>query len=136
MKRIVTQLPVVDPDPVVVDPGLHAACLAACVRAATVCNVTADGLLDAPTVADLREAIRSCLDSASVCSATAAVLSRHAGEVSQTTRWLLETCLEACAASARQCELRATSLEHCRMCAAECRRCEAACQALLAAMTP
>lgn len=112
------------------DIDVQAACVAACVRAATVCSVSADAYLDDPAVADLRAGIRLTLDCVDVLNATATVLSRHFGRMPASVAQLVTASVDAVAACADELELGGHS-EHQRRCIDECRRCERACRALL-----
>jgi hypothetical protein len=105
--------------------------LLACAEACTAC---ADACLSEDMVADLRKCIRSNLDCADICAATARVLSRHTGYDANVTRHQLEACVAACRSCGDECERHAGMHEHCRICADACRACEAACQELLSAM--
>lgn len=132
MSRSVIPFPGGDGTPRV-DPGLHAATVVACTRAAAVCAVSANGFLDDPDVAELRGMIRAALDCADICSALASVLSRNPSRVSSTTRSLLRAAIRACGVCIRECNLVSESVQHGHICARQCRRCEAACLALLEA---
>jgi hypothetical protein len=112
------------------DIDVQAACVAACVRAATVCSVSADAYLDDPDVADLRRGIRLALDAVDVLGATATVLSRHFGALPASVGQLVSASIDAVAACADELEL-AGPVEHRRRCVDECRRCAHACRALL-----
>lgn len=105
--------------------------LIACSEACTAC---ADACLSEGMVADLTKCIRTNLDCADVCSATARVLSRHTGYDANISRALLEACVMACRACGDECARHAGMHEHCRICAEACRACESACQNLLDAM--
>lgn len=105
--------------------------LFACSQACTSC---ADSCLSEEMVADLRTCIRTNLDCADVCDATARVLSRHTGYDANVSRTQLEACLQACRSCGDECESHASMHEHCRVCAEACRDCERACADLLAAM--
>lgn len=114
---------------VAMDVDAQAACVAACVRAATVCTVCVDGCLDEP-VAGLRPAIRLTLDCVDVLTATAAVLSRHFDAAPSGSRHLLAACITATAECAETLE-QGDPPEHRRRAAAECRRTAQACRELL-----
>ena len=88
----------------------------------------------ASLVADLRDCIRTDLDCADVCAATAALLSRRTGSNLEVVKAQLTACRTACAACADDCEQHAEMHEHCKHCARACRRCEKACADLLAAI--
>lgn len=111
------------------DVDAQAACVAALVRAATVCTVCVDGCLDEHGP-DLGRAIRLTLDCVDVLSATAAVLSRHFDAAPTNTRHLLDACIAATSACADVLE-QGDPPEHRRRCATECRRTGQACRRLL-----
>lgn len=111
------------------DVDAQAACVATCVRAATVCTVCVDDCLDEPD-GGLRTAIRLALDCVDVLTATATVLSRHFDSAPSTARHLLAACIDATKACADELE-RGDPPQHRRRCAEECRRCARACRALL-----
>lgn len=114
------------------DIDVQAACVAACVRASTVCSVTADACLDDDEVADLRIGIRLLLDCVDVLTATSAVLSRHFGAVPAPVGSLLAACADLSGTCADEIE-RAAPAEHGQRCVDECRRAADACDALLEA---
>jgi hypothetical protein len=114
------------------DVDAQAACVAACVRAATVCTVCVDGCLDEP-VAGVRGAVRLALDCADVLTATASVLSRHFDSATSAARHLVAACITATSACADELE-QGDPPEHRRRCAEECRRSEQACRALFATL--
>jgi hypothetical protein len=105
--------------------------LIACSEACTAC---ADACLSEPSVAELAKCIRTNLDCADICAATARVLSRHTGYDANISRTLLEACITACRSCGEECQRHAGMHEHCRICAEVCAQCEKACQQLLAAM--
>lgn len=106
--------------------------LIACAEACTAC---ADACLSEESVADLRKCVRTNLDCADVCAATARVLSRHTGYDANISRSLLEACATVCRSCADECGSHAEMHEHCRICAEACRACEQACRDLLAAIS-
>lgn len=112
------------------DIDTQAACVAACVRASTVCSVTADACLDEDSVAELRVAIRLLLDCVDVMTATATVLSRHFGTMPAPAGTLLSACMSLSDACADEIE-RSGPLDHRQRCADECRRAAIACRSLL-----
>jgi hypothetical protein len=114
------------------DIDVQAACVAACVRASTVCSVTADACLDEDGVADLRVGIRLLLDCVDVLTATATVLSRHFGALPVPVGTLLSACADLSATCADEIE-RSVPIEHGQRCMDECRRAADACDALLEA---
>ncbi|GGA75232.1 hypothetical protein GCM10011490_27490 [Pseudoclavibacter endophyticus] len=104
--------------------------LVACAQACTVC---ADACLSEESVAELRRCIRTDLDCADICAATARVLSRQTGDAA-VLRAQLQACVQACSSCGDECEAHAGHHEHCRICAEACRACEQACTELLAAI--
>jgi hypothetical protein len=106
--------------------------LIACAEACTAC---ADACLSEKSVADLTKCVRTNLDCADVCGATARVLSRHTGYDANISRALLEACATVCRSSGDECGSHAAMHEHCRVCAEACRTCERACRDLLAAIS-
>ena len=61
------------------DPDLLARTIDTLVACAQACTACADACLSEETVAELRKCIRTDLDCADICAATARVLSRHTG---------------------------------------------------------
>ncbi|MFI0795199.1 MULTISPECIES: four-helix bundle copper-binding protein [Micromonospora] len=103
--------------------------LTSCAQACTAC---ADACLGEDNVGMLAKCIRTDLDCADICAATARVISRHTGYDANITRSLLEACVTACRSCGDECERHAGIHEHCRICAEACRACEQACRDLLA----
>lgn len=116
------------------DRELLARTIDAAVECAQTCTACADACLSEDMVAELRTCIRTNLDCADVCTATANVLSRHTGYDANLTRAQLEACVRACRSCADECSRHAEMHEHCAVCAESCRRCEAACAELIAAI--
>ncbi|GAA2485391.1 four-helix bundle copper-binding protein [Streptomyces thermolineatus] len=114
-----------------VDREAMARCIEECVACAQACTACADACLSEEQVAELRKCIRTDLDCADICAATAAVLSRHTGYDANVTRAQLEACATVCKACADECEQHASMHDHCRVCAEACRRCEQACNELI-----
>lgn len=100
-------------------------------RCSTLCTVCADSEL-ARGATSMHDCIRTCLDCAAVCDATAKVLSRPTpgGDVWQAQ---VRACILACVECAAQC----SQHDHvsCAACAEACRECERALQQLVAAAT-
>jgi len=117
-----------------VDRGTLAECIETCFECAQSCTSCGDACLSEEAVAELRKCIRLNLDCADVCDATGRVLTRQTAYDAPTSKALLETCHEACATCAEECERHADVHEHCRVCAEACRRCERVCDELLAKM--
>ena len=122
------------PQPGHVDREVLAACIDACVTCAQTCESCADACLSEDGVGELRKCIRLDLDCGDICAATSRVLTRQTEYDAPVSKAQLETCRQACATCAEECERHAHMHEHCRICAEECRRCEAACARLLDAM--
>jgi hypothetical protein len=114
------------------DIDVQAACVAACVRASTVCSVTADACLDEDGVAELRASIRLLLDCVDVLTTTARVLARHFGALPAAVGALLSACADLSLTCADEIE-RSAVLETGQRCVGECRRAADACEALLEA---
>ena len=106
--------------------------LIACSEACTAC---ADACLSEGMVAELTKCIRTNMDCADICAATARVLSRHTGYDANISRTLLEACAQACRSCGDECARHAEAHEHCRICAEACRECERACRDLLVSMS-
>lgn len=99
----------------------------AAIACAASCEACADACLEEDE--DMTRCIRSDLDCADICAATAKVVGR-AGRSGAPWLELVRVCEQACAHCAEECE-KHDGVEHCRACAEACRRCEAACQQLL-----
>ncbi|WP_239163511.1 four-helix bundle copper-binding protein [Paractinoplanes rishiriensis] len=111
-----------------------AAAIDALIACGGACTACADACLSEDTVGELTKCIRTNLDCADVCAATARVLSRHTGYDANLSRALLEACVTACKSCGDECGRHAGHHEHCRICADACRSCEQACRDLLTAM--
>ncbi|MFG1948196.1 four-helix bundle copper-binding protein [Nonomuraea sp. NPDC048826] len=99
------------------------------------CTACADACLSEERVDELRKCIRTDLDCADICDATARVLSRHTGYDANITRAQLQACIQACTSCEEECAKHADMHEHCRVCAERCRTCRQACENLLEAMS-
>lgn len=93
------------------------------------CNACADACLSEDMLDKLRQCIRSDLDCADICQATAAIVSRQTGANPEVVRQAVAACETACRLCAEECEKHADMHEHCRICAEACRACEDACRA-------
>ncbi|MEU4365156.1 four-helix bundle copper-binding protein [Promicromonospora sp. NPDC023987] len=113
------------------DRTLLASAIESIVECSQACTACADACLSEEMVADLRKCVRTNMDCADVCDATARVLSRHTGYDANISRALLEACIAACKACGDECEQHASMHEHCRVCGEACRACETACRELL-----
>lgn len=116
------------------DEAILKNCILACLECLYSCTACADACLAEPSVADLRGCIRTNLDCADVCDATARVLSRHTGSEGDLVRRMLEACRDISRSCADECERHAETHLHCEVCALTCRRCETACKELLASL--
>lgn len=114
-----------------VDHALLARMIDTIVECSQACIACADACLDEDGVAGLRTCIRTNLDCADICAATARVLWRQTGYDANVGRALLEACVAACAACLDECVRHASMHQHCRVCAEACRACEAACRVFL-----
>jgi len=119
------------PGSINLDRELLARVIDALVVCSQTCTACADACLSEDMVADLRKCIRTNLDCADSCGATARILSRHTEYDANITRAHLEACIAACRACGDECEQHAGMHEHCRICAEACRECEEACRELL-----
>lgn len=97
----------------------------ACARTCAVC---ADACLAEEAVAELRKCIRTNLDCAAVCQATAEILTRQTAPDWSLLSAQLQACGEACHTCATECERHAKHMEHCRLCMETCRSCASTCQ--------
>lgn len=122
------------PKSMALDRTLLAVVIDTIVECSQACTACADACLSEDGVAGLRKCIRTNLDCADVCGATARVLSRQTGYDATVSRALLEACIAACGACAEECVQHARMHGHCRVCAEACRACEAACRVLLTMM--
>lgn len=104
------------------------AALEALVDCAAHCRACADACLAGDDVAAMARCIRSDLDCAAICDATAEVIAQPA-DSGAPWRKQLEVCIEMCGVCAEECG--SHDHAHCQECADACRRCAEACQALL-----
>ena len=123
------------PKSINLDRARLAAAIDALNDCAQACTACADACLSEDMVAELTKCIRTNLDCADICTATARVLSRHTGYDANLSRDLLEACATACRSCADECGGHAGMHEHCRICADACQACERACRDLLAGMS-
>ncbi|MGI5238487.1 four-helix bundle copper-binding protein [Dactylosporangium sp. CA-139066] len=132
-----TSLPMLQtyPQPINLDRERLAGAIDALVSCSEACTACADACLSEKDIAGLAKCIRTNMDCADICAATARVLSRHTGYDANISRALLDACVMACASCADECERHAEAHEHCRICAESCRECEAACRDLLTTMS-
>jgi hypothetical protein len=131
-----TTMPMLDtyPRSINLDRAELAASINALIMCSQACTACADACLSEDGVVDLTKTIRTNLDCADICEATARVLSRHTGYDANISRSLLEACATACLACASECSMHADMYEHCRICADACSQCEIACRELLSSI--
>lgn len=100
-------------------------------RQAMLCSLFCTSCADACVAeeADMASCIRTCLDCADICRATATVALRRTSENADMRRAQLESCIVACERCAEECERHDHT--HCRLCGAMCRNCAAAMKAAL-----
>jgi hypothetical protein len=113
------------------DASLIEACATACYECGGLCVACSDACLGDGHVADLVCCIRTCLDCADVCPASARIVSRLTEPSPMLVEAQLMACAEACRICAAECDSHAGMHAHCRVCAEACRACEQACRALL-----
>lgn len=122
------------PAEISLDRARLAGTIDALIECSEACTACADACLSEPMVGDLVKCIRTNLDCADVCAATARVLSRQTGYDANISRSLLQACLMACHSCGAECSRHAGMHEHCRICAEACLACEQACRALFETM--
>jgi hypothetical protein len=132
-----TTLPMLETHPreIDLDRGRLAAAIDELIACSEACTSCADACLSEGMVAELTTCIRTNLDCADICGATARVLSRQTGHDANISRTMLEACAVACKSCGDECGRHADMHEHCRICAEACRACEQACRDLLKAMS-
>jgi len=111
--------------------GHYAQVLEALAQCAQVCRACADSCLAEEHVGKLRRCIRTDLDCADVCDATAALLVRQTETPNEIVHAQLHACILACQVCGHECERHANMHEHCRVCAETCRHCQERCNFLL-----
>jgi len=97
-----------------------------------ICTACADACLgETEHLGHLRRCIRTDLDCADVCAATARVLMRQTETPHELVHAQLHACIVACQACADECETHSEMHDHCRLCAETCRYCQERCNFLL-----
>jgi len=96
------------------------------------CTSCADACIAEPM--DMRDCVRTCLDCAEICAATARLAVRRTGQDVEMLRIQLETCIMACELCAAECERHDD--EHCKLCATMCRECADDCRKAVASLKP
>ncbi|WP_238413143.1 four-helix bundle copper-binding protein [Saccharothrix deserti] len=132
-----TTMPMMDsyPAEINLDRAKLASTIDALIACEEACTACADACLSESSVAELTKCVRTNMDCADICGATARVLSRHTGYDANISRSLLEACATVCKSCGDECDSHAEMHEHCRICAQACRACEQACRDLLTAMS-
>ena len=116
------------------EAGARSEALALAVRHAMFCAAICTSCADADSAEamDMRQCVRTCLDCADVCAATARVAIRQTGSNRIVTRAMLETCVTACETCADECERH--DHDHCRLCAEICRECARDCRGAIGSL--
>jgi hypothetical protein len=91
------------------------------------CNNCATACLDEDNIKMMTACIKLDMDCATICTATATLLSRN----SKHGKHLLKECIEICIACAEACEKHADMYQHCKVCAAACRASAKACKEMM-----
>lgn len=110
----------------------YSKCIEACLACTIVCTVCADSCLSGGADAAMVDCVRTDLDCADLCAATARIVARQSGSGAATIRAAVEACAAVCRACAEECRSHADQHEHCKACAEACERCAEACEALAA----
>lgn len=98
---------------------------------ATVCTACADACLAEDNAAEMRACIRTDLDCADICAATARVVARQTATDQTVLQAVLQACAAVCQKCGSECAEHAEMMEHCKICAQTCHNCETACRELL-----
>ena len=108
--------------------------LADAARHAMFCGLMCTSCADACVAEDMdmRQCVRSCLDCADICDATARLAVRRTGQNIRTLRATLELCAHVCEACAEECDR--YDHDHCRLCAEMCRECADDCRKAVATL--
>jgi hypothetical protein len=116
------------------DAGASREAVALAVRHAMFCAAICTSCADADSAEemDMRQCVRTCLDCADICAATARVAVRQTGSNPDVTRAMLATCVTACDTCAEECARHDN--DHCRRCAEMCRECARDCRAAIGSL--
>jgi hypothetical protein len=106
-------------------------CITAAYSSAEACNACADACLGEEDPASEVQCIRTSLDCADICLATAKIVSRMTATNKELVGAQLRACQTACEICAAESGKHGEHMEHCRICAEACTRCARACEALL-----
>ena len=100
-------------------------------RHAMLCSLFCTSCADADGAEDMdmTQCVRTCMDCADICAATARLAVRRTGQDIGMLRAMLETCIKACELCADECEKH--DHEHCKLCATMCRECAEDCRKAL-----
>lgn len=109
-------------------------CVAACLKCSLACTACSDACLAESDITELVKCIRTDLDCADMCDATAKVLTRQTAYDLAVIRSTVTACLKAIVACAEECERHAAHHKHCQISAMVCREAERACEDLLVAL--
>ncbi|NDV87963.1 four-helix bundle copper-binding protein [Aurantimonas aggregata] len=106
--------------------------LATAARHSMLCSLFCTSCADACLAEemDMRQCVRTCMDCADICSATAHLAVRRTGQNVELLRAQLEICIKACETCAAECGKH--DHEHCKLCATMCRECADDCRKALA----
>lgn len=120
------------------DTGRLARAIDAAKACAQACTACADACLSesADMLPHLTKCIADNLNCADVCTATAAILSRHTGYDANVSRAQVQAAIAATQACADSCAEHRDMHEHCRVCEQACREAQEALQALLGELEP
>ncbi len=113
--------------------GELVACIEACMNTAAASAACADACLAEAQVAEMVTCIRLNLDCADLCAATARILSRHVGHLTQAVVAQVNALAAVVLACGLECTQHAERFEHCDLCAQACRLCAEACRHLAGA---
>lgn len=109
-------------------------CVAACLKCSVACTACSDACLAESDVITLVKCIRTNLDCADMCDATAKVLTRQTAYDATVIRSVVTACVNAIIACAEECGRHAAHHKHCEISAMVCREAERACNDLLTAL--
>ena len=110
-------------------------CIEECYDCAQTCVTCADACLGEDNVAELVQCIRLNQDCADLCAAAGTVATRRSGSNQEVIRAILKACELACRLCGEECQRRASTHDHCRICAEQCRTCQDSCRQALQSMS-
>jgi len=109
-------------------------CVEACLKCSLACTACSDACMAESDIVALVKCIRTDLDCADMCDATAKVLTRQTDYDLVVIRSVVSACLTTIVACAEECERHAAHHKHCEISARVCREAEGACRDLLDAL--